>query len=48
LSEILSPLLSSGKAVGMEITILDPDLDKDRIYTKEFVDKMVQLINDNK
>ena len=45
LAEILIPLLSSKKAVGMEITILDPDLDEDGTYTRMFVDKMVHLIN---
>ncbi|AEV99178.1 arginase [Niastella koreensis] len=45
LAEILAPLLSSRKAVGMEITILDPDLDEDGRYTKEFSDKIVKLIN---
>lgn len=48
LAEILTPLLSSKKAVGMEITILDPDLDKDGIYTREFVDKMIKIINSAK
>ena len=45
LAEILTPLLSSGKAVGMEITILDPDLDQDGKYTKEFSGRIVKLIN---
>ncbi|MFL5745351.1 MAG: arginase family protein [Niastella sp.] len=45
LAEILAPLLSNEKAVGMEITILDPDLDKEGIYTREFVNKLVQIIN---
>ena len=44
LSEILIPLLSSNKAVGMEITILDPDLDEEGIYTREFVNKLVQML----
>jgi arginase len=44
LSEILIPLLSNNKVVGMEITILDPDLDEDGIYTREFVNKMVQIL----
>lgn len=48
LTEILTPLLSSKKAVGMEITILDPDLDEDGIYTKEFINKMVHIINSAK
>lgn len=48
LAEILTPLLLSKKAVGMEITILDPDLDEDGIYTQAFVDKMAQLINNAK
>ena len=43
LAEILTPLLSSKKAVGMEITILDPDLDKEGIYTRAFVSNLVRL-----
>ena len=34
LEEILSALLASPKAVGIEITIFDPDLDPDGIYAK--------------
>ena len=45
LAEILMPLLSNKKAMGMEITILDPDLDEDGIYTREFISKMVQLLH---
>jgi arginase len=45
LAEILMPLLLSKKAVGMEITILDPDLDEDGQYTRAFVDNMARLIN---
>jgi len=48
LAEILMPLLASKKAVGMEITILDPDLDEEGIYTREFVNKMVQVIKSAK
>ena len=36
-SELLKPLFSSKKAVGLEITILDPSLDKEGKYTSEFV-----------
>jgi arginase len=48
LAVILSPLLFSKKAIGMEITILDPDLDEEGIYTREFVNKMVQVIKSAK
>ena len=44
LNKILVPLLQSPRAVGMEITILDPTLDKDGKYIKEFVKQMVGLI----
>jgi arginase len=44
LAEILSPLLSSKKAIGLEITILDPDLDEDGRYTREFIKHIVQII----
>ena len=45
LTELLVPLLSSTKAVGMEITILDPTLDKEGIYTKPFVEHMLGIIS---
>lgn len=48
LAEILTPLLASKKAVGMETTILDPDLDEEGMYTKAFVSKMIPLINSAK
>ena len=42
--ELLDPLLQSNKAVGIEITILDPSLDKDAKYTKEFVYQITRLL----
>ncbi len=45
LNEILVPLLNSNKAVGMEITILDPDLDPTGEYTRGFINQMVPIIN---
>ncbi len=41
---ILSRLLSSPKAIGIEITILDPNLDKEGKYTSEFVLNFVKVI----
>ncbi len=41
---ILGMLLTSEKAIGMEITILDPNLDKEGKYTKEFVSNLVKVI----
>jgi len=41
---ILGMLLSSEKAIGMEITILDPNLDKEGKYTKEFVSNLIKII----
>jgi len=48
LNEILEILVSSKKAIGMEITILDPDLDPSGIYTKNFVNEIGQLIKEKK
>jgi len=45
LSEILTPLLSNPKSVGIEITILNPSLDKEGKYTSEFVNHLSGLIN---
>ncbi len=36
----LELLLSSGLARGIDITILDPDLDENGVYTKRFVDEL--------
>ncbi|AUP78098.1 arginase family protein [Flavivirga eckloniae] len=44
LSELLIPLISSEKAVGIEITILDPDLDKNGKYTIKFVQHFVEIL----
>lgn len=41
--QILSALLSSKKAVGMEITILDPDLDPTGKYTRDFIEHIVPV-----
>lgn len=43
LREVLIPLLSDPKAVGLTLTILDPDLDKMGVYTKEFVEQIKNL-----
>lgn len=45
LTALLVPLLSSIKAVGMEITILDPTLDRNGVYTKPFVKHMLQIFS---
>lgn len=42
--ELMKPLLSSEKAVGIEITILDPNLDKDGKYTIEFIKNFVETL----
>lgn len=44
LREILTPLLASKKAIGLELTILDPDLDPDGSITSEFVRRMVEIM----
>lgn len=45
LKDILSPLIRSNKAFGMEITILDPDLDNSGSYTKNFIKNFSPIIN---
>lgn len=45
LDTILTPLLRSGKAVGLEITILDPELDPDGVYTQQFVREFCRIFN---
>ena len=42
---ILTLLLSDYKATGIEITILDPELDPNGIYTKEFVSHFCNTVN---
>lgn len=44
LNHILEKLLPHEKAVGMEITILDPDRDPSAEYTKEFIANMTKNI----
>ncbi|MCG2614512.1 arginase family protein [Terrimonas sp. NA20] len=46
LDAVLLPLLRSGKAVGLEITILDPELDPAGLYTKQFVEQFCRIFND--
>ena len=41
LSELLKIILGSGRAVGMDITILNPDLDVDGSITRRFVSNIV-------
>jgi arginase len=42
LSELLKALLSSGRAVGMSITIFNPRLDLDGSIAQRFVSSLVQ------
>ncbi|NML70134.1 arginase family protein [Chryseobacterium sp. RP-3-3] len=44
LREILKPLVHSPLCFGIEITVLDPDHDKDGIYTQPFVKNLIQII----
>ena len=46
LGESLRLLLSSGLAVGMEVTILDPDLDPDGAIAQVFTDAIVAAFAD--
>jgi len=43
LINLLSVLLYSAKAIGIEITILDPNLDKEGKYTTEFISNFVNV-----
>jgi arginase len=43
LKKMLGPLIQSPHLTGMEITILDPTLDKDGKYVKQFVKEMAEL-----
>ncbi len=47
-SELLIPLFSSKKAIGIEITILDPNLDTDGKYTIEFVKNFIETLERGK
>ncbi len=44
LNDMLGALLSSDKALGIEITILDPNLDPGGKYTMEFISNFVNVI----
>lgn len=44
LAEILEPLIGNPQCFGIEITILDPDYDKEGVYTQTFVDRLIQII----
>jgi arginase len=44
LEEMLTPLLVSTKSIGIEITILDPDLDPEGIFTTVFVNEIGRLL----
>ena len=44
-NKILQLLLGDAKATGLEITILDPDLDPSGNYTKEFVSNFCATVN---
>lgn len=46
LNHILEKLLVNEKAVGLEITILDPDLDPSAEYTREFIANLGKCILD--
>ena len=46
MDQILQPLLSNSKAIGLEITILDPDLDATGILTKAFVNSFCKSFNE--
>ena len=45
LNQVLQLLLRNPKATGLELTILDPDLDPSGVYTKEFVKNFCTTVN---
>ena len=45
LDELLRPLLQSSKAIGLEITILDPELDPGGRYTMLFIERFCRIFN---
>lgn len=47
LKEILIPLLASTKVAGIEITILDPDLDRNGKYTKAFIEHFISILQNS-
>jgi len=47
LKEILVPLLSNNKTIGIEVTILDPDLDTNGKYTKTFIENFLRILKDS-
>ncbi|MDW9378925.1 arginase family protein [Chryseobacterium sp. JV558] len=44
LREMLEPLFESPLCFGIEITILDPDYDENGMYTRPFVENLIQII----
>ncbi|QNF31560.1 arginase family protein [Adhaeribacter swui] len=45
LDRLLTPLIASNKLAGLQITILDPDLDPTGQYTQEFVANFTAIFN---
>jgi arginase len=45
LEDVLGPLLAHPLATGMEVTILDPDLDPQGGYTRAFVEVFTGIVN---
>lgn len=45
LKSLLIPLMKNKKATGIEITILDPDLDPKGMYTRPFVSTLIEIFN---
>lgn len=44
-NRILQLLLADTKVAGLQITILDPDLDATEQYTKDFINNFYQTFN---
>lgn len=48
LKQLLVPLLTSEKSIGIEITILDPTLDPKGEYTEEFIKNFIEILEYSK
>ncbi|MDN7243531.1 arginase family protein [Planococcus sp. N028] len=46
LAPLLQPLLHHSLCIGIEITILDPSLDENGVYTKKFIDFFLSLLKE--
>jgi arginase len=45
LKRTLKPLLASEMASGLNLTILDPELDPEAVYTNRFISELCEILN---